>query len=77
MDQKFLRRVDRGIPTVDIEFRSGCPLWTQHHCVISSKTTVDVLLVHVGAKGRSGIKADRSVGRSGRSREGQRIDFHF
>ena len=40
MDQKFSRRVDRGIPTVDIEFRSGFPLWTQHHCVISSKTTV-------------------------------------
>ena len=32
--------MDRGIPTVDIEFRSGFPLWTQHHCVISSKTTV-------------------------------------
>ena len=40
VDQKFLRRVDRGLPTVDLEFRSGFPLLTQHHCVIRSKTTL-------------------------------------
>eukprot|EP01048_Picozoa_sp_COSAG05_P031122 COSAG05_NODE_11194_length_525_cov_1.920188_1_plen_92_part_00 len=55
VDQKFSRRVDCGIPTVDIEFRSGFPLWTQHHCVFTPKTTVldTELLLAMGTYGLS------------------------
>eukprot|EP01048_Picozoa_sp_COSAG05_P025065 COSAG05_NODE_6196_length_1002_cov_1.219269_1_plen_230_part_00 len=45
VDQKFSRRVDLAFPTVYVEFRSGfplwtCGLWTQHHCVLTTKITV-------------------------------------